>query len=183
VDHKSASTPLLKSFFAQSALEVAPQLLGKRLVHQLDDGTQKSGIITETEAYHGYDDKACHSYRGKTPRNSVIFETVGHTYVYLCYGIHWLMNITTYKEGFPSAVLLRGVFDDQSGHHYDGPGKLTTFLQINKSRNRLPVYESTGTVWVEEAGIKPQTILTGPRIGVDYAQESKDWPWRFYYAP
>lgn len=178
-----ATHRLDKSFFKRSALEVAEELLGKRLHRRVGDTTTISGIITETEAYHGYDDKACHTYKGKTPRNSVIFETVGYSYVYLCYGIHWLLNITTFQNDFPSAVLIRGVYDDKNKVHYKGPGKLTAFLRIDKSFNRLPVTGSNTILWVEDTGFVPAQIYTGPRVGVDYAQESKEWPWRFYWVP
>jgi len=121
-------------------------------------------MITETEAYCGPLDRASHASRGPTPRNRVMFGPPGFWYVYLCYGVHWMLNLVTGPEGYPSAVLFRGV----EGH--TGPGKLTRALNINKTFDGLRCAKTTG-LWIEG----PAEILggwrrrRGPRIGVDYA--------------
>jgi DNA-3-methyladenine glycosylase len=169
---------LPRSFYSQDTIKVARQLLGKYIVrngHRL--------IITETEAYHGYKDKASHGHKRRTLRNTVMYDTVGHTYVYFTYGMHWMLNITTYKEGFPSAVLIRGVFDPVSGKHIDGPAKLTKFLGIDKSLNRLPIFSEKTGLHIEDSPYRKLKIFKSARIGINYAQESKEWLWRFYIDP
>lgn len=171
-----------RSFYSRNALEVAKNLLGKILVREIE-GEAKKVIITETEAYHGYDDKASHGYKGRTPRTEVIYDTVGHTYIYLIYGMYWMLNITTFQEDFPSAVLIRGAYDPGTKQHINGPGKLTRFLGIDKTLNALPVFESKQKIVVEESEYRNLKIHESKRVGVDYAQESKDWLWRFYISP
>ena len=158
---------LPQSFFARSVLEVAPDLLGKYLV-------TSTGVymITETEAYDGPEDKACHGSRGLTERTKIMFGPSGHWYVYLIYGMYWMLNVTTNEEGYPAAVLIRGI------ESYDGPGKLTKGLGIDKTVNGLPSSEATG-LWIEDRGVvvtKDQIERT-PRIGVEYADE---WASKLY---
>jgi DNA-3-methyladenine glycosylase len=107
------------NFYGQEVLDVAPQLLGKLLVRKLETGELLKYRITETEAYCGEEDTACHARAGKTNRTSVLYEKGGLSYVYLCYGIHYLLNVVTGKKDFPQAVLIRGV------EGYSGPAKLT----------------------------------------------------------
>ena len=173
-------------FFDRATPEVARDLLGKRLVRQLPDGTRISARITETEAYDGFEDKASHAHRGQTPRNAVMFGPPGHIYLYLCYGVHWLLNLTTREPGYPGAVLIR------SCETVTGPGRLTRHFELDRRQNTLPLGEAAG-LWVEtgtdpensrKTGTGPETsaILATPRIGIAYAGPT--WvckPWRFVW--
>ncbi len=166
------SSRLHHSFFERGVEIVAPELLGKILVRHFDDGRIQKFIITETEAYRGGDDKACHANKGKTARTEVMFEEGGLVYVYLIYGMYWMLNFVTGKVGDSSAVLIRGVKD------ISGPGRVGRALQLDKSfyGENLATSER---IWVEDSGLKPK-FITAPRIGIDYAGEP--WvskPWRF----
>lgn len=157
-------------FFQRSVLEVAPELLGKILVRQFDDGQMKKYVITEVEAYSGDGDLACHASKGKTPRTEVMFSEGGLVYVYLVYGIHWLLNIVTGKEGDASAVLIRGL------EGIDGPGRVGKVLQLNKSFYGETLF-SSDRIWIEHSEI-PVKYETAPRVGIQYAGEpwiSKHW--------
>ncbi len=163
-------------FFKQSALEVAPQLLGKNLCVKLPRGSIAKYPILEAEAYEGFEDKASHAHKGKTARNEIMFNEGGYIYVYLCYGIHWMLNIVTYEKETPSAVLIRSVGP------WNGPGKLTKNLFIDKRHNKLALGKKAG-LWIEEGDSQKKwgAIQTAPRIGVNYA--GPKWakvPWRFY---
>ncbi len=158
-----------------SALELAPYLLGKILCVKGEDGSVTKGRINETEAYYGEEDTACHAHKGRTPRTEVLYEQGGVAYVYLCYGMHNLMNVISGPEGHPEGVLIRGI----SG--FSGPGKLTKYLSINRSFNREDFLTSE-RIWLEDDGFVPEDIYTTPRIGINYAtQEYIDIPWRFLY--
>jgi DNA-3-methyladenine glycosylase len=166
---------LPKDFFENSTLEVAKDLLGKYLVKKIK-GKEISLMITEVEAYIGQKDKACHASCGKTERNKVMFEKGGRWYVYLVYGMHWMLNIVTESRDYPSAVLIRGTDKVQ------GPARVTKFLKIDKKINGLFCQKESG-LWIEDRGvkIKESDIKKGPRIGVDYA--GPVWSkklWRFY---
>ena len=159
-------------FFARDVLEVAPELLGKILVRNLDNGIIFSSQITEVEAYRGEEDKACHASRGRTNRTEIMYHPGGAVYVYLIYGMYWMLNFVTGGRDEPQAVLVRGLKD------VSGPGRITRKLNIGsdfygeslKSSQRLWIEDFEGSV----------TIQTGPRIGIDYAGEPwKDLPWRF----
>lgn len=167
---------LVKTFFDRSTLVVARELLGKSLCRRLDSGEIVRRRITETEAYDGFEDKASHAHRGVTPRNVVMFGPPGYAYVYLCYGIHWLLNLTTREKGYPAAVLIRGV------EKAKGPGRTTKCFQIDgRSNNRL--LNRVNGLWAEDDDFKPEVVLTAPRVGVDYA--GTKWsrmPWRFISA-
>jgi len=157
----------------RDVLDVAPELIGKSLVLKSNNGTCSRLLFREVEAYRGHDDKACHASRGKTARTSVMFGNGGHLYVYLIYGMYWMLNIVTGTEGDPQAVLIRGIGD------ISGPGKLTKKLGIDRSFYGEDLVTS-GRIWVEETGIKP-LFRTGPRIGIDYAGDYwKSVPWRYY---
>ncbi len=162
---------LSHEFYRQNVLEVAPALLGKLICRNIDGEIIKLRI-TETEAYYGPDDTACHAHKGKTPRTAVMFESGGFAYVYLCYGIHHLLNVVTGEEGFPEAALIRGV------EGYNGPGKLTKALKIDRTLN----YENLITsdlLWLEDDGCICQHQAT-KRIGIDYATpEYRDKLWRY----
>ena len=196
-----------QKFFKRHALEVSRDLLGKTLcVADPDTGDVVCGIINETEAYHGYEDDASHGHKKKTPRCSVMYETVGHSYVYFTYGMHFMLNLTSFEHEFPSAVLIRSVLvpEDEKGRDLmaqnrfklpyvdlstyqkknltNGPGKITAAFRIDKRLNGVPLNEKGG-IWVEDTGVvvPEESIQVTPRFGIDYATNSKLWPWRFVY--
>lgn len=159
-------------FFHRDCLEVAPDLVGKLLVHRLHDGTVLRERIAETEAYRGEEDLGCHASKGKTPRNQMLWRESGTVYVYLCYGIHSLLNVITGEEDQPQGVLLR------AGCIHDGPGKLTKHLQVTKELNGGSFVED-GVLWFEDDGFTC-TTRTAPRVGIDYAGDYwKNVPWRW----
>lgn len=158
-------------FFHRECLEVARQLVGKVLVHRTPDGILRMRI-TETEAYCGEDDTACHAHKGRTKRTEVLYAGAGTIYVYLCYGIHWLLNIVTGEEESPQAVLIRACLDAP------GPGKLTKALQITGELNRGNVCTDS-ELWIEDDGFQCE-VETDKRVGIGYAaQEDQDRLWRF----
>ena len=160
-----------QEFYSQSAAELAPQLLGKLLCRNIAGNTVKLRI-TETECYCGEEDTACHAHKGKTQRTKTLYSQGGIAYIYLCYGIHYLFNVVSGAEGFPEAVLLRGV------EGYNGPGKLTKALCIDKSLEGDILYLSQN-LWLEDDGVHAQ-YSTAPRVGIDYAaQKDRDIHWRF----
>jgi len=164
---------LTREFFNRDTVIVARELLGKCLVRKIDGKIVKA-MITETEAYRGPEDKACHASRGMTPRTKVMFGPPGHAYVYLIYGMYHCLNIVTEEEGYPAAVLIRGI------ENWDGPGKLCRELKIDRSLNAIDICASD-ELWVEDAPAFPKNkIKTSKRIGVDYAGEWRRKPWRFY---
>jgi len=154
---------LKKDFYLQPVLKVAPALLGKFLVLR-NGGTEIARMITEVEAYDGPNDKACHAFKGLTPRTKVMFEEGGVWYVYLIYGMYYMLNIVTGPRDYPAAVLIRGV--DGS----NGPGKLTTLYGVNSRFNGLESKKKLG-LYIEDRGVvvKSSQIKKSPRIGVDYA--------------
>lgn len=164
---------LKEEFFKQNTKQVAKQLLGKCLVINKNNEKNKL-MIKETEAYLGEKDKACHSYSGKTERNKVMYGPPGTWYVYLIYGIHDMLNIVTEQKGIPTAVLIR------TAGEYDGPGKLTKALAIDRDFNGKRANKETG-LWIEDQGsqIPERKIKSTARIGVDYAKEWADKPLRF----
>ncbi len=169
---------LPKAFFMQSALVVAHELLGKFLVVS-KNGKRRSSMITEIEAYDGFEDKASHAARGKTLRNAPMFQEGGIWYVYLIYGMYNMLNVVTGPRAYPAAILIRGV--DGIG----GPGKLTRLWGITRFYNGLPLNQSTG-LWIEDRGVViPQKLITkSPRVGVMYA--GPVWaqkPYRFFICP
>lgn len=170
---------LPSSFFNRPAPEVARALLGQTLVRRLPDGRQRASVITETEAYEGFEDRASHAHRGRTDRNAVMFGPPGRIYLYLCYGMHWMLNLVTREAGYPSAVLLRGTTDAS------GPGRLTRHFGLDGELNGLPLRPASG-LWIRSARAGPDAcrIRTAPRVGVDYAgPEWKSVPWRFILEP
>ena len=164
--------PLSLAYFKKDVLIVAPDLVGKYLVVQKQDNAIERFIITETEAYRGEEDLACHASKGLTKRTEIMYREGGHIYVYMIYGMYWMLNVVTGKINEPHAVLIRGI------EGYNGPGKLTKALHIDGSYNGKLLNQATG-IWIEESGIKPE-LKTATRIGVDYAGEIwKNKPWRF----
>lgn len=161
-----------REFFCRDVLEVAPGLLGRRLIRVFPDGSRGSFMITETEAYRGREDKACHASKGNTPRTEVMFGEGGHVYMYLIYGMYWMLNIVTGPVDVPQAVLVRGITEAS------GPGRLTRLLKLDRGFYGEDLVTSD-RIWIEE-GTRTPEIETTPRIGIDYAGDPwKDLPWRF----
>ncbi len=162
------------SFYDLDSVSAAPKLLGKILCINTNGHIVKKRI-TETEAYFGEEDTACHAHKGRTKRTEILYHKGGVSYVYLCYGIHALINIITGPAEHPQGVLIRGV------EGYNGPGKLTKAMGISCEHNAIDLNNSN-ILWIEDDGFTPQAILTAPRIGIGYAtKEYIDKPWRFYY--
>jgi len=162
-----------RDFYIRDVLEVAPDLPGKNLVLRLTDRSLVRFRITEVEAYRGNEDKACHASKGRTARTEIMFHEGGKLYIYLIYGMYWMLNIVTGETNIPQAVLIRGV------DNYSGPGKLTKFLRIDKSFYGEDLTTSD-RIWIEDPGIT-YIIKNSQRIGIDYAGEYwKSRPWRYY---
>lgn len=159
-------------FFLRDVLEVAPELIGKILVRQFGDGRMEKYRITETEAYRGVEDRACHASKGRTPRTEVMFQEGGKVYVYLIYGQYWLLNLVTGIENDASAVLIRGL------EGFPGPGRVGRELLLDRSFYGESVIHSD-RIWVEDAEPVSE-IQTSKRIGVDYSGEWAEKLWRFY---
>ena len=159
---------LTRKFFAQPTLKAAQKRLGQRIVFG-----KQSGIITETEAYIGEDDPACHACRGITPRTRVMFGPPGHSYIYLIYGMYHCLNFVTEQEGFPAAVLIRGIIGDD-GVHYDGPGKLCRYFGLTKEQNGIDLVTDKN-FYIEKTNQTPKFEST-PRIGI---RVGTDKLWRF----
>ena len=159
-------------FFLRDILEVAPELIGKKLVRRFDDGRIEKYRITETEAYRGMEDQACHASKGRTPRTEVMFQDGGTVYVYLIYGQYWLLNLVTGIASDASAILIRGI------EGFPGPGRVGRELQLDRSFYGESLINST-RMWVEDA--EPVTeIKTSKRIGIDYSGDWANKLWRFY---
>jgi len=195
--------PLDREFYLRDTLTVAKELLGKYLVREMDGG-YLVGRITETEAYIGAIDKACHAYGGKiTPRTKTLYEQGGTSYVYLVYGMYHCMNVVTEPQGEAAAVLLRSVefvkgYEEASMLRYgkelevlskaqlknfaNGPGKLCKAMGITREQNNRNLCGQNFFITDCIEGINNPTFELGisPRIGIDYAQEAKDFPWRFF---
>ncbi len=167
---------LEEDFFNRPVVEVARDLLGMNLCVRQKKGQVIKMTINETEAYDGEEDLACHASKGKTQRNQVMYGEPGVIYLYLCYGMHWLLNIVCEKKGYPAAVLLRGTLE------VNGPGRLTKKLGIDGQLNRKRAVHTNG-LWFEQGDLVKKEIQTGPRIGVNYAGEY--WakkPYRFWFS-
>ena len=180
---------LPQSFYLRSTLTVARELLGARLVRILD-GVRLAGIIIEAEAYVGQDDLGCHARVGRTLRNSVMFGPPGNAYVYFTYGMHWMLNAVTEKEGFPAAVLIRAIEPVEGtevislrrhGRDTLGPAKLTQALRIDRTLNGARLFDSDSGLWIEAgSSISSGDIITSPRVGLYTVPEPwKSMPWRF----
>jgi len=182
----------LEFYSNPDVVDVAQNLLGKVLCSHID-GVFTAGIISETEAYCGRNDKACHANDGKrTDRTEVMFGKPGNAYIYLCYGIHHLFNVVTNQEGLADAVLIRSIIPMNGRKHIeerravknkqgltDGPGKLTQALGITTKLNKTNL--TTPPVWIEHRNIDvpSKEIVPSKRIGVDYAGDHADRLWRF----
>lgn len=194
-------TIIPRDFFARPTLTVARDLLGQRLVRELD-GQRLSGLIVETEAYIGPDDSASHAYHPRrSSRAGVMFGPPGQSYVYFIYGMHFMLNIVTEAEGFPAAVLIRAIEPQEgvevmqanrispprllarfaSPHLTNGPAKLCQALRIDKTLNNWDLTLGR-TLWLEPAPPAPaDAIAAGPRVNIDYAQPAdRTAPWRLW---
>ncbi len=185
-----------RSFFInEDVVALSRQLLGKYLATNID-GAYTAGKIIETEAYRADGDKACHAYNNRrTKRTEVMFWQGGTAYVYLCYGIHHLFNIVTGPKENAQAVLIRAItpsnnlalmlkrrnFTIHKPQLTRGPGVLSKALGIHKIHTGMDLCQPDSKIWVEDRGIiiKPEEITASPRVGIDYAEECVDWPWRF----
>ncbi len=186
--------PLQREFYIRDSLVVAKELLGKILVHEAPEGAT-AGKIVETEAYKGPEDKAAHSFGNRrTPRTETMYGPKGHAYIYLIYGLYYCINVTSgTTEGKPEATLIRALEPVQgvdlmmkrrgpTGQLVNvtsGPGRLCIAMGLTKIHNGLdmskpPLYITQGQI------VNPDDIAQAPRIGVDYADDHKDLPWRFY---
>ena len=190
---------LTRKFYDRDTLTVARELLGKHLVRVLN-GEQLVCRITETEAYIGRCDKACHAYHyRRTARTETLFAQPGTAYIYFIYGMYHCLNFVTEPEGEPAAVLIRGLeavsgsktmtrlrYPKAAGeltpyqrkNFLNGPGKLCKALSLDRSLNGLDLTENI--LYVCDSGETPEKIYTGPRIGIDYAEEAVHFPWRFW---
>ncbi len=179
----------------KNVLEVSQQLLGKFLCSYVD-GELTCGMIIETEAYQGPEDRASHAFKNlRTKRTEVMFKPGGVCYVYLCYGIHALFNVITNVEGIPHAVLIRALKPvdgiecmlrrrkktKQDAFLTSGPGALSQALGLTVAHSGLSL--NGPQIWIEDRGVKvdAQDIIAGPRVNVDYAAEDALLPWRFIY--
>ena len=185
--------PLPESFYTRDTIEVARELIGRPLVRQ-EGNNRISGLIIETEAYRGEEDLACHCRAGRTPRTEIMYGPAGRAYVYLIYGLYWLLNIVTEREGYPGAVLIRAI-EPLEGEEIiarrraglkrenwtDGPGKLSQALNITGDLNGLDVCSTAGPLFIEDGKpVPPAVIQSGPRVGLDSVPEPwRSKPWRF----
>ena len=177
----------LSYFQKKDTLWIARDLLGKYLFSRIE-GVVTGGMIIETEAYMGTEDKACHAYKGcRTKRTEVMYESGGVAYLYLCYGMHTLFNIVTHERDEPHAVLIRALrptvgleeMQKRRGKRNltAGPGMVSKALGLTLSLSGEPL---TGEIlWVEEKEPFAGSIVATPRIGIDYAEEYAEKPWRF----
>jgi DNA-3-methyladenine glycosylase len=181
---------LPRSFYERPTLDVARDLLGKVLVHERR-GVRTSGAIVEVEAYIGEDDPACHAAPGPTRRNAPMYGEPGHAYVYLNYGIHWMMNIVTEAKGSPAAVLIRALAPIDgleamrrrravaAGDHElcRGPGNLTRAMRITLAENAADLLGPR--LYVDDRGLDIGAVEWGPRIGINVGREH---PWRAWVS-
>lgn len=190
---------LNRDFYNRDTLLVAKELLGKILVHKID-GKKVSGKIVEVEAYRGTLDKAAHSYSGKvTPRTEVMYGKPGVAYVYFIYGMYYCFNIVTREEGMPEAILVRALepvegleymvynrykksYEDLTKYQIknlsNGPGKLCNAMGIDKTLNKEDLCGDK--LYIEDGLDNDFNIKTAKRVGIDYAEEARDYLWRFY---
>jgi DNA-3-methyladenine glycosylase len=180
----------LDFYLRTNVTSIAKQLLGKGLFTKID-GQVAGGMIVETEAY-SYKEKGCHAHNGMTKRNEIMFADGGVAYVYLCYGIHEMVNVVTNVEGKADAILIRALEPikgmeimqrrmktDSLGRITSGPGKVTKALGIDRTLNGKEL--NGNEIWVEDLGnkISSKAIVSRKRIGIDYAGEDALLPWRF----
>ena len=185
---------LERDFYNRSALDVARDLLGCRLVRMMD-GQRLAGVILESEAYQGEEDLGCHASAGKTPRTAVMYGEAGHAYVYFTYGMHWMFNVVTDRTDIPSAVLIRAIRPVEGQNLMtenrpykagkrgwtDGPAKLTQALVIDKAFNTIDLCTKADGLWIESGEPVPEDrVQRSARIGLNSVPEPwRSIPWRF----
>ncbi|MEX0652276.1 MAG: DNA-3-methyladenine glycosylase [Candidatus Paceibacterota bacterium] len=164
---------LKPAFFNRSTPMVAEDLIGKFLVRE-SRGKRCAYMITETEAYDGFEDTASQAHRGKTKRNHVMFAEAGTIYVYLTYGMHCMLNLIAGPQEYPAGVLIRGVAE------VSGPGRLTKALKITRALNTKKLGTATG-LWVEDRGVvyTKKDIARTPRVGINCEETWRLAPYRF----
>ena len=187
-------SPLPRSFFQRSAVDVAPSLLGKTLFIE-ENGVQITGIISECEAYQGESDLACHARAGKTERTLPMYGEAGHAYIYFTYGIHWMLNVVTDEVEEPAAVLIRAIIPTMGKEVIakrrapqlekvwtNGPAKVCKALNIDIRYNNQDFCDPSSPIQLCEGfSVPSQEILQSARIGINNVPEP--WfsqPWRFY---
>ena len=167
---------LKKRDYMQDAVTMAKALLGMTLCRRLDDGSVLRARIVETEAYFGEEDTACHAHKGRTPRTDVMYMDGGHAYVYLCYGMHEMLNVVTGPADHPEAVLIRGI------EGATGPGRVTKVMRVTRALNRENMVSSK-RLWIESDGTCAKFKAT-TRIGIGYAsRRDQSRKWRFVATP
>ena len=185
---------LNRDFYIKDGVTLAKDLLGKILVKEID-GVLYKGRIVETEAYMGVIDKACHAYNNRrTKRTEAMYREGGYSYIYLIYGMYNCFNVTASIKDNPEAVLIRALEPLENKDLMlkirkvkreidiaNGPGKLTKALRITSNDNNIDLTLGKN-IWIEDDGYVPNKITETPRIGIDYAEEFKDKPWRFYIS-
>ena len=185
---------LARDFYSRNALDVANDLLGCRLI-RIQKSIRMAGIISEVEAYRGEDDLGCHAHVGRTPRNEVMYGPPGHAYVYFTYGMHWLLNVVTEREGLAEAVLIRSIIPvegyelmaENRPYHalkkdwLKGPAKICQALALDGSFNGVDLCDKNGQIFIEAGKkIAAQNITSSPRIGLTSVPEPwKSILWRF----
>jgi len=175
---------------------LAKDLLGKFLCTRIN-GQYCSGQIVETEAYRGPDDRAAHSYNNRrTPRTEVMYWQGGVAYIYVCYGMHHLMNVVTAPEDSAHAVLIRALdpadgiefmaarrkMDPKDTRLTKGPGALSVAMGLRSNLTGMSLFKSSSPIWIEDRGIrlKEEAICISKRIGVEGAGEAASWLWRYF---
>jgi DNA-3-methyladenine glycosylase len=173
--------PLPASFYARNTIIVAKELLGKLLIRQTE-GRKWIGRIVEVEAYIGEEDPACHAFHGFTPRTQIMYGPPGHAYVYFTYGMYFMLNVVTEKEGFPAAVLIRALepisgFSSKDAKPASGPGKLCRAMEIDKNLNGVSL-QGKELYLARNPGRPPKLgIRWSSRIGIT---DGTDKSWRAY---
>lgn len=185
-----------RKFYQQNTLKVAQDILGCFLVREVGKKIIRE-VITETEAYIGEKDLACHASRGRTPRTEIMYGEAGHAYIYLIYGMHHCLNVATEKKNFPSAVLIRGVKplvtfrakgsirkNNINNLVLNGPGKVCRYFKIDRKLNGWDLTRGE-KLWIEKPTqiFSKKKIKAGKRIGIDYAKHCKHYLWRFHLDP
>lgn len=186
-----------RDFFAREALAVVRDLLGCTLVH-VTDGQRVAGRVVEVEAYTGWDDPASHGHRGRTPRNAVMFGPAGVSYVYFCYGVHWMLNVVARPPGvdYPAAILLRAVQPVEGleiiagrrrgrpqSEWTNGPARLTQALGIDRRQDGLDMTRPDSTLYFEPGQpVAEEAVRRGPRIGINVPEPARSYPWRLWIA-